>query len=240
MVWEPAVEAGTTKVALQAPRPLAEIPEVTAVPSKVIVMPVSLAPKPEPVTVIEVPGGPLVRLRVMAPPSTVKVTPVTKLARVLGPYAPIVWEPAVEAGIVKVALQFPRESAWIPDLTTVPSKVIIMPVSLAAKPEPVTVTEVPGDPLARLRAMTAFTTVKVTPGTEPARVLVPYAPIVWEPAVEVGTTKVPLQLSPEPTGIPEVTLAPSKVIVMFSLATKLKPVTVTELPGGPLVRLIVM
>jgi hypothetical protein len=120
---------------------------------------------------------------------------------------------------VKVLLQFPRESAAIPDLTVVPSKVITMPVSLAPKPEPVTVTEVPGDPLVRLRVMMAFTTMKVTPGTEPAEVVVPYAPIVWEPAAEAGIVIVSLQV-PEPAGIPDLTVVPSKVIVMFSLATK--------------------
>jgi hypothetical protein len=127
-------------------------------------MPVSLAPKPEPETVTDVPGGPLVRLRV-SPALTVKVTPVIELAEVVEPYAPIVWEPAVEAGTVKVLFQAPRELAVIPDLTTVPSKVIVMPVSLATKPEPVTVTEVPGGPLVRLRVRAPPSTVKVTPAT---------------------------------------------------------------------------
>jgi hypothetical protein len=39
-----------------------------------------------------------------------------------------------------------------------------MPVSLAAKPEPVTVTELPGAPLVRLREMPELT-VKVMSGT---------------------------------------------------------------------------
>jgi hypothetical protein len=56
---------GTVKALLQLPRELAEIPEVTALPSKVILILVSLALKPEPVTVIKVPGSPLVGLMVM-------------------------------------------------------------------------------------------------------------------------------------------------------------------------------
>lgn len=163
---------------------LAEIAEETTVPSKVITMPVSLALNPEPVTVIEVPGGPLVGL-IARPEVTVKVIAVTESAEVVEPYAPIVWGPEAEAGITKVVLQLPLELAEIPDLTTVPSKVIAMPVSLALKPEPVTVTEVPGAPLVGLTVIVALSTVKAKPVTEP--VVEPYAPIVWEPGVvEVG------------------------------------------------------
>jgi hypothetical protein len=108
---------------------------------------------------------------------TIKTILVTEPAKVLEPYAPIVWEPEAEPGIAKVPLQFPRESAEIPDLTTVPSKVIVMPVSLASKPEPVTVIEVPGDPLVRL-IVRPEPTVKVMTGTESAEVVEPYAPIV--------------------------------------------------------------
>jgi hypothetical protein len=147
-------------------------------------MPVSLALNPEPVTVIEVPGGPLVGL-IARPEVTVKVIAVTESAEVVEPYAPIVWGPEAEAGITKVVLQLPEELAEIPDLTTVPSKVTAMPVSLALKAEPVTVTEVPGAPLVGLTVMVALSTVKATPVTEV--VIEPYAPIVWEPgAVEVG------------------------------------------------------
>jgi hypothetical protein len=150
------------------------MPDLTVAPSKVIVMPVSPALKPEPVTVIEAPGGPVVGLMVR-PALTVKVTPVTESAEVVEPYAFIVWEPAVEAGTTKVALQAPRPSAEMPDLTMVPSKVIVIPVSLAPKPEAATVTEVPGGPLVRLRVMAPPSTVKVTLATEP--VVGPYAPI---------------------------------------------------------------
>jgi hypothetical protein len=44
-----------------------------------------------------------------------------------------------------------------------------MPVSPAPKPDPVTVTELPGSPLIGLTAIVGLTT-KVTPGREPARV----------------------------------------------------------------------
>ncbi len=69
-------------------------------------MSVSLALKPEPVTVVELPGVPLVRLMEMLGVA-VKVV----IAEVEGPYAPIVWKPEAEAGITKVALQPPVELA---------------------------------------------------------------------------------------------------------------------------------
>jgi hypothetical protein len=128
------------------------------------VIPVSLVPKPEPVTVTEVPGGPLVRL-IVSPELTAKVTSVIESAEVVEPYAPIAWEPAVEAGTVKTPLQAPRPLAEIPEATTVPSKVIVMPDSLALKPEPVTVIEVPGGPLVRLRVRAPPSTVKLMPVT---------------------------------------------------------------------------
>jgi hypothetical protein len=154
------------RVPLQAPKELAEIAEATTVPSKVIVMPVSLALKPVPVMVIELPGGPFVGL-IVSPGPTVKVTPVTESAEVVEPYAPMVWEPAVAVGTVKVPLQAPSPLAEIPEATAVPSKVTVMPVSLAPKPVPVIVMEVPGGPLVRLRVMAPPSTVKVTPITEP-------------------------------------------------------------------------
>jgi hypothetical protein len=74
-----------------------------------------------------------------------------------------------------VLLQVPEELAEIPETTGVPSKVIATD-SEALKPEPVTVTEVPGGPLVRLMVMIGFTTVKVTPVTGPVE---PVAPTVW-------------------------------------------------------------
>jgi hypothetical protein len=237
MVWEPAAEAGMVRVPLQAPKELAEIAEATTVPSKVIVMPVSLALKPVPVMVIELPGGPFVGL-IVSPGPTVKVTPVTESAEVVEPYAPMVWEPAVAVGTVKVPLQAPSPLAEIPEATAVPSKVTVMPVSLAPKPVPVIVMEVPGGPLVRLRVMAPPSTVKVTPVTEP--VAEPYAPIAWEPAAAAGIVIVVLQFPRESAGIPDLTMVPSKVTATVSLARKPEPVTVTEVPGDPLVRLRVI
>ena len=51
--------------------------------------------------------------------------------------------------MAKVTLQAPAALAAMPDATGLPSKVTAMPDSLAAKPEPLTVTAVPGAPLAR-------------------------------------------------------------------------------------------
>jgi hypothetical protein len=201
-------------------------------------MSVSLVPKPEPVTVIEPPGDPLVWL-IVIPGPTRKSTPVTEPAVVVEPYAPIVWEPEAEDGTTKVAFQPPVELAEIAEETTVPSKVITIPVSLTLKPEPVTVIEVPGGPLAGLMA-TPELTVKVMTGTESAEVVEPYAPIAWEPEAEAGTTKVVFQPPEELAEIPDLTTVPSKVIATDSEALKPEPVTVTEVPGGPLVRLIVI
>ncbi len=116
-------------------------------------MPVSLALKPEPVTVTELPTAPLVRLREMTG-VTVKIMSGMVVAEVEEPYASMVWEPEGEAGTTKVALQSPRELAEGTEgivTTSLPSKVTLMGVSLALKPEPVTVTEVPGAPLVGLK-----------------------------------------------------------------------------------------
>jgi hypothetical protein len=116
---------------------------------------------------------------------------------------------------VIVVLQFPRESVAV-EVSVLPSKVIET-VSLALKPVPVTVTEVPGDPLVRLRVMTLLTTVKVTPVAEPEEE--PVATMVWEPADAVGIVIVVFQV-PVPAEIPEATVVVSKVIVTFSPEVK--------------------
>jgi energy-converting hydrogenase Eha subunit B len=188
MLCEPEVDGGTSKVALQPPWELAVISEATGVPSKVTVMPVSLAPKPEPVTVTELPAAPLDRLMDM-PGVTVKV--ISGTLAVTEPYAPITCEPEAEAGTTKAALQLPWELAMIFWATGVPSKVTVMPVSLAAKLKPVTVTALPAAPLDRLMDMPGVT-VKVILGT--LVVTEPYAPITCEPEAEAGTTKAALQL----------------------------------------------
>ena len=60
-----------------------------------------------------------------------------------------------------------------------------MPVSLAPKPEPVTVTELPADPLNGLRDMLGVT-VKVVFATEVPEIR---AAMICEPEAEGGTTK---------------------------------------------------
>jgi len=62
-----------------------------------MVIPVSLAPKPEPVTVTELFTVPLVRLREM-----IGVMVNVALPELLGPDAVIVWGPEDEAGTEKV------------------------------------------------------------------------------------------------------------------------------------------
>jgi hypothetical protein len=134
-------------VPLQFPRELAEIPEATGLSSKVIIMAVSLAAKPEPVTVTEVPGGPVSGLIERLGFINVKTKIGTTPDGVIEPEALTVWGPKTAVGTVKVLLQFPRESAEIPELTVLPSKVILIPVSLALKPEPETLTVVLGRPV---------------------------------------------------------------------------------------------
>lgn len=73
-------------------------------------MPVSLAPKPVPVIVIEVPGAAFIRLEEMFG-VTVKVRSGTLAAAVEAPLASMVCEPEAEAGITKLALQLPLTSA---------------------------------------------------------------------------------------------------------------------------------
>jgi len=75
-------------------------------------MPVSLAPKPEPVTVSELPAAPLDRLMDM-PGVTVKVILGTLAAVVTEPCASMLCEPEAEAGTTNVALQPPRGLAVI-------------------------------------------------------------------------------------------------------------------------------
>jgi hypothetical protein len=78
-------------------------------------MPVSLAPKPEPVTVTELPAAPLDRLRDMLG-VTVKGTLAALLTK---PFAPMLCEPEAEAGTTNVAVQPPEGSAVIPRSTVV-------------------------------------------------------------------------------------------------------------------------
>jgi hypothetical protein len=83
-------------------------------------MPVSLAPKPEPVTVTELPAAPLDRLIDM-PEVTVKVILRTLAGVVTEPDASMLCEPEAEAGTTKAALQPPWGVATILWATVVPS-----------------------------------------------------------------------------------------------------------------------
>jgi hypothetical protein len=91
------------------------------------------------------------------PALIVKVISATLLARVVEPEASIIWGPDAAVGMAKVMLQPPCELAGMLGPTGEPSKVTIILVSLLAKPTPVTVTEVPEAPLARLTEMAGLT-----------------------------------------------------------------------------------
>ena len=142
-------------------------------------MPVSPAPKPEPVIVMEVPGAALVRL-VEIPAVVVNVISATLPTDVEAPYASMVWRPAVEAGTAKVAVQPPvglAETDGGTVVTAMLSKVTAMPVSLAPKPVPVIVTEVPGAAVVRLMEIPGITA-KVRSETAVAGVEEPYASMI--------------------------------------------------------------
>ena len=74
---------------------------------------------------------------------------------------------------MKVPDQFPWASADIAGATGFPSKVIVMPVSLALKPETLAVTTVPGCPLLGLMVRIRFGIVKLIPGKKPNSVIGP-------------------------------------------------------------------
>lgn len=81
-------------------------------------MPVSLGPKPEPVTVSELPAAPRDGLMDM-PGITMKVIAGTLV--VTEPDASMLCGPEAEAGTTKATLQAPWEVAMIPRATVVPS-----------------------------------------------------------------------------------------------------------------------
>ena|SRR3990172_2517597 len=148
-------------------------------------MPVSPAPKPEPVIVMEVPGAALVRL-VEIPAVVVNVISATLPTDVEAPYASMVWRPAVEAGTAKVAVQPPvglAETDGGTVVTAMLSKVTAMPVSLAPKPVPVIVSEDPGAALAGLDDIFGVTLKAVV-----AVLVAPVAVMVREPEAEAGIT----------------------------------------------------
>ena len=133
--------------AFQAPWSLAEtlvfaglFPTLTAM--------LALAPKPEPVTLKVVPGAPLEGSSLMPAPS-VSVTVGALVANVKGPDVLMLWGPAGAVGTIKGLDHLPWSSAETPEATCVPSKLMVMPVSLKPKPDPVAVTELSGEALVR-------------------------------------------------------------------------------------------
>ncbi|MEK7815035.1 MAG: hypothetical protein AAB291_03860 [Chloroflexota bacterium] len=188
----------------------------------------SLAPKPEPLTFKLVPGGPLERSSLKLAPS-VSVTARTLVEEVRGPEARIVWEPAAAVGTVKVLDHFPWASAAIPEASVVPSKVTVMPVSLAPKPTPVAVTEMPGEALGRSIESNGVT-VKVV-WTLPADGA--DALMTRGPAGTSGAWK-EIDIEPWPSAEAGRSGAPSKVTATVALGPKPEPATFTVAPGGPL------
>jgi len=142
-VCDPPDDWGTMKLELQLPVDPAVIPEVTSSPSNVTTIPVSPETKPAPLTVMELPGGPLVLLR-ETPELVSKLTAVTDVVEL--PEAFTLCVPASDAGTINELLQSPVEPAEIPVAMVVLSKIILILVSSSANPAPVTVTDVPGAP----------------------------------------------------------------------------------------------
>ena len=76
---------------------------------------------------------------------------------VVAPLALMVCEPPADTGTVKVEVQLPFASAVVDAPTAAPSKVTTIPFSLAAKPLPAIVTEVPIVPFVLLVEMLGLT-----------------------------------------------------------------------------------
>jgi hypothetical protein len=220
-VCDPAEEAGTVKLLFQAPVALADIPEATVFPSKVTVIPVSLALNPEPVTVTELPCVPLVLLKEIA----AVVVNVAETTPVTDPDTVIVWEPEAEAGTIKLLLQAPTEVA-VPVATELPSKATVI-LSYAPKPAPVIVIELPGEPEVLLQERAA---VVVNVAEAGVVVTSPDAVTVWGPEAEAGTIKLLLK-APAEVAVAVTTVLLSKAIVILSDAPKPVPVTATVVPG---------
>jgi hypothetical protein len=142
------------------------------------------------------------------PAPTVNDTLLTREEGVDEPETVMVCSPAVAAGALKLETQLPLESARTPEATLEPSKVTVMFASLAAKPEPVRVTTVPGGPLVRFTVKLG-STVKLAVPTDVAEVETPEAAIRCVPPEEDGTVKLPLQLPWELAVMLEATVAPS-------------------------------
>ena len=125
--------------------------------------------------------------------------------------------------------------AEVLEATGFPSKVRPIPVSLALNPTPLTVREVPGDPLVLLREIAGLV-LKLILAMELAWVEVPEASIVCDPLADGGMMKLMLQLPVAPAVIPDSTISPSNVTAIpLSADLNPPPDTATEVPGGPLV-----
>jgi hypothetical protein len=132
-------------------------------------MPVAPAAKPEPETVTVVPGGPLVGDMLIDGVGTVNVAEAST-GPPDGTSALMKYVPAGTSGVVRVAVKAPVADA-VTDADGSPASNApllllsnqTMPVAPAAKPEPETVTVVPGGPLVGLRDI-AGVTVNVTAG----------------------------------------------------------------------------
>lgn len=180
IVMGPLGAAGTVTSAVHTPCSLAEALVFVGLPLTVTVM-LSFDPKPEPLTLTVVPGEPLGGSRLKPAPS-VKGT-VGALAEVKGPDARRVCEPAAAVGTMKRLDHLPWASAETLAPTRVPSKLTVMPVSLAPKPDPVAVTEAPGGAVERSTESVGVTVkVACAPPVEE-----PEALTTWGPPATAGS-----------------------------------------------------
>jgi hypothetical protein len=196
---------------------------VAAVPLKVTVLVPCVAPKFVPAIVMAVPTAPLVgdRLVTLGGTATVNVTPLLATPPTVTVTLPVV-APAGTGATMLVADQ-------VVGVAAVPLKRTVLAPCVAPKFVPVIVTEVPTGPLVGDRLVTLGTvTVKLSP-------LLARPPTV--------TTMLPV-VAPEGTGttmlvadqLVGVAAVPLKVTVLvLCVAPKFVPVSVTDVPTGPLV-----
>jgi hypothetical protein len=200
-------------------------------------IPLSLAPKPEPVTVSGVPTAPLVLVGGIAIVAwIVKETDEVDAAVVIGPLAAMVWAPPAAAGMTMLADHCPLSLASIVEPMGLPSKVSVIPLSLAAKPEPVTVTAVMAVPVFLLIEIPApmLKVMSVSEEVEDPRTLT-----AWVPPADAGTENVSVHAPVELAWVVEPTGVPSKVtLIPVSPEAKPEPLAVTDVPAAPLVLFI--
>lgn len=237
----PGEVSGTAKLALNKPLLLEVTVDgdvVCPVPLYVIVI-VDEAAKPVPFTVTVVPIRPLVGVMVIDG-VTLKVAdaeyPLVSVALA-------VLLPAVDPeGTVKVAVNepVPLETTGLGFVVTlVPANCIVI-CELGQKLEPDTVTDVPTGPLVGDKAIEETVTVKVV---EAEWLLASVAWTVLLPVEDDGTVNEP-ENEPVLSVVIEagvvVTLFELNFIVMAELAAKPWPDTVTDVPGSPLVGLMLI